>query len=331
MRHRRTHLLGRWAALVALLALTGCARAEAVVPGVPEPSPGSLVISAGNATGVYYAWSVELARQLRTSDPRLDVTVLASDGSLANLARLRLGQADLALSTVDATEPTPGDGVGPTPVDSLGADRAVPLRALGRIYDDYVQVVVRADSRLHSVADLAGLRVAVNTPSSGTALVAGRVLDAAGITVRERGLGVADGTRALEEGRVDAVFWSGGIPTPSIAAAAERTPLRLLPLGELAGRLRADYGGVYRPATIPRGRYRGSDEVATVASPNLLVARADADPGMVRAVLTTVFGRRDAIADAVPAANGTDVRTAIWTGSLPLHPAAIDFYRRTKP
>jgi hypothetical protein len=52
---------------------------------------------------------------------------------------------------------------------------------------------------------------------------------------------------------------------------------------------------------------------------------------MVTAVLSTIFDRRDAIGTEVPAANATDRRTAIWTGGLRLHPAALEYYRRAKP
>ena len=69
----------------------------------------------------------------------------------------------------------------------------------------------------------------------------------------------------------------------------------------------------------------------TIASPDLLVARRDAAPAVVRALLEVMFRQRDAIAAAVPAANGLDRRTAISTGSLPLHPAAAAYYRGTKP
>jgi TRAP transporter TAXI family solute receptor len=328
---RRTGAIAGWLAL-AVSACLGCGAAAEITPGISEPFHGSMVISAGNTTGVYYAWSEQLAKQLKVTNPRLRVTVKPSDGSVENLDRLRSGAADLGLSTVDATEHPVRDDLSPAAADAEDVDATnVPLRALGRIYDDYVQIVVRADSGLRTVADLAGRRVAVNTPGSGTALVAGRVLKAAGISVTESDLGVADGTAALERKQVDAVFWSGGIPTPSIVAAAGRTKLRLLPLGDLAAAMRATYGSVYRPATIPPGRYPGTDEVATLASANVLVARADADPRMVTAVLSTIFGQRDAIGLAVPAANATDRRTAIWTGGLSLHPAAVAYYRRTKP
>jgi TRAP transporter TAXI family solute receptor len=319
--------------IAVLLACSACSTAAEITPGVREPAQGSVVITAGNTTGVYYAWSEQLARQLKITNPRLRVTVHRSDGSVQNLDRLRDHTADLALTTVDATEQALRDDLSPAATDAEDAGRAgsAPLRALGRIYDDYVQIVVRADSPLHQVADLDGQRVAVNTPGSGTALVAGRVLAAAKVTVVESDLGVADGMAALEQHEVDAVVWSGGIPTPSISATAARTKLRLLPLGGLAGTLRRTYGSVYRPATIPPGRYPGTEEVATLASANLLVARADADPGMVTTVLTTIFERRDAIGTEVPAANATDRRTAIWTGGLALHPAAVEYYRRTKP
>ena len=325
-----------WLSLVVLTACLGCSTAAEITPGVPEPVRGSVVITSGNTTGVYYAWSQELSQQLKITNPRLRVIVNRSEGSVSNLRRLREGTADLALTTMDATERRP-DEIGPTvggAVDGTVAGLAppsVPLRALGRIYDDYVQVVVRADSPLHSIANLAGRRVAIGEPGSGVTIIARRVLEAAKITVTESELGVADGMAALEQKKVDAVFWSGGIPTPSITAIARRTKLRLLPLGELAGTLRSTYGSVYRPATIPPGRYPGTEDVATVASANLLVARADADPAMVTAVLSTIFDRRDAIGAAVPAANATDRRTAIWTGGLSLHPAAVRYYQRTKP
>ena len=333
MRRRWTGATAGWLVLAALLVCSACSTAAEITPGVQEPVRGSMVITAGNTTGVYYAWSEQLARQLKITNPRLRVAVHRSDGSVQNLDRLRDRTADLGLTTVDATERTFQNGISPNTADAEDAVRAssTPLRALGRIYDDYVQIVVRAESTLHTVADLQGRRVAVNTPGSGTALVAGRLLEAAKITVVASDLGVADGMAALEDQKVDAVVWSGGIPTPSIAAAAGRTKLRLLPLGDLAGTLRRTYGSVYRPATIPPGRYPGTEEVATLASANLLVARADADPAMVTAVLSTIFDRRDAIGIEVPAANATDRRTAIWTGNLPLHPAAINYYRRTKP
>jgi uncharacterized protein len=311
--------------LTVLVSVTGCS-----VPGRddgPAPAHGVVLISTGTTGGVYHAWGMSLADQLRATAPGLRVRVETSVGSVSNLRRVALGVADLGLTTMDATEDPP-DGCR---VRTAGnpADHAM-LRALARVYDDYVQVVVRDGSRFRTLGDLAGRPVAVGSTGSGTALVACRLLGAAGVRVDERPINVAPGLDALLAGKVDAVIWSGGLPTRAIQDTATRAPLRLLPLGGLADTLRTRYGAVYRPATVPSGYYGSREQVTTLASPNLLVARADADAATVEAVLEAMFRRRDEIAAAVPAAGTTDRRTAVFTGSLPLHPAAVDYYRRQK-
>jgi TRAP transporter TAXI family solute receptor len=320
-------------AIRSLVALAGVASALAACsggPATPAPAQGQLVISTSSRAGVYYAYGRSLAAQLKVTEPDLDVTVETSSGSVSNLRRLTLGIADLGLATVDTTEQRADECLTANALDAAD-ERRVPLAALGRIYDDYLQIVVPADSPVDSVPDLAGRPVAVGGTGSGTALVACRVLSAARVRVDEKAVDVEPGMQALAQGAVDAVFWSGALPTRPIADTAARLRIRLVPLGALADTMRTRYGAAYRPATIPPGPYGGPDQVATLASANLLIARADADPSMVNSVLTTIFARRDQIAAAVPATIATDRRTAILTGGLPLHPAAVEFYRRTKP
>jgi len=323
MRGFRRAILLIVGAVLALLcsAATAPAAGSATAAAVPD----RIVITAGTTGGVYYAWATALAAQLEQTHPNLSVQVLASSGSLQNLTRLADGTADLAVSANDAAESAMPDAA-----DQDGADSPVALRALARIYDDYYHVIVRADSTTTSLGQLSGRKVAIGDPGSGTALIAHRLLGLAGISVQERELGVVDGLAALQEGTVDAVLWSGGVPTSAVEEAAERTPLRLLGLGDLATGMRSTYGAVYRPAAIPPGRYGGSEQVDTIALANLLVARADTDDDLVTAVLETIFQRRAQIVQAAPAANQIDQRSAILTGELALHPAAVAYYRREK-
>ena len=64
--------------------------------------------------------------------------------------------------------------------------------------------------------------------------------------------------------------------------------------------------------------------------PNLIVARTGADAALIRLVVATLFERRGAIARAVPAAAALDRRAAIETAPVPLHPAALRWFRDTK-
>lgn len=323
---RRTRAL----VLAMLLVLPLACSAGSGSSGVPaaelsdEPVPGRVVITAGTTAGVYYAWATALARELEKAHPSLTVQVLPSTGSIENLARLSNGTADLAVSANDAAETRNGRGA----ADAENPD--VALRAIARIYDDYYHVIVPEGSSARSLGDLAGKRVAIGDPGSGTALIARRLLGLAEVSVKEKELGIVDGLDALEAGKVDAVFWSGGVPTAAVENARQRMPLRLVGLADLPRRMRATYGAVYRPAAIPPGRYGIPEQIDTLALANLLVARKDADDDLVTAVISTIFEQRAAIAAAAPASNQTDRRSAILTGGLELHPAAAAYYRGEK-
>jgi TRAP transporter TAXI family solute receptor len=320
--------------VAAVVALVGAAGFWAAV-GPPETGGprGTVVITAGSQRGVYYSWATALAAETERAYPGLTVTVVGSSGSLDNIERVAGGVADVGLSTEDVTEdedaqtglPMAPGSTTPEPVDRTK------LVSLARVYDDYVHVVVRADSPIRTLADLQGRVVATGRRGSGVAVVTQRVLAEAGVRARTQEDVLVGTTEALAAGQVDALFWSGGLPTDAITDLARRTELRLLPLDGISERMRERYGVAYRPAQIPAGSYGLDAPVATIASPNLLIAHRDVDPEIVTALLDTMFRRRDAIAAAVPAANALDRRTAISSGSLPLHPAAATYYRTSKP
>jgi uncharacterized protein len=138
------------------------------------------------------------------------------------------------------------------------------------------------------------------------------------------GLGLDESAAALRTGRIAAFFWSGGLPTPGVDELARQLPLRLVDLPGLED-------PVYRAAAIPSGTYGLARQVSTLAVPNLLVARSTADPALVRLVTATLFERRGAIARRVVAAAALDRRAAIETAPVPLHPAALGWFRATKP
>lgn len=309
-------------ALVAVAAgvvlLSGCSAADR------NDSPsGTVTVSTGSPRGVYYAWAEALARQVHRRYPRMVMQVQPSSGSVQNLRRLAAGQVTLAVTTEDAAAQALAG--------SAPFGHPVQIRALTRIHDDYVHLVTAAGSPVRELADLRGRRVAVGSAGSGTALVASRLLSGAGLRVHSVPLDVVAAATALREGRVDAMFWSGGLPTAAMSDLARAMPIRLVPLGGSVAALRARFGPAYRAATVPAGTYGLRDPVPTLASANLLVSRQDADPGAVRAVLAAMFSGRDSIAASVPAANAVEARSAISTGPVPLHPAAAAYYRRGKP
>jgi uncharacterized protein len=310
------------ASVLAMGLLSGCSVMGGA--GAPEPA-GTLVLASGSTQGVYYAYAQALAGQLTARDRRLHVQVVSTPGSVENVTRVAAGRNTCAL-TADDTAAVAVSGT--TPFSA-----PLPIAAVARVYDDYTQLVVRRSEPVRDLSGLRGRTVSLGARGSGTALLADRVLTAAGMSrtdIHPVELGLDDSISALESGRIDAFFWSGGVPTAGVERLASRVALRLVPLADSPRALRVHYGLVYRPAAISVRPYGLATPVQTVAIPNLVVCRRDTDDAVVRLLVSTIFAAQRAITRQVPAAGGLDRRAAIETAPVPLHPAALRWFRDTK-
>lgn len=279
---------------------------------------GPITVAAGEPGGFYVEFGGLLVRQL--GERGMPATMAETGGTVDNIAMVADGRAALALALADVAV-SALDGVAPYTVP-------VPLRALGRVYENYMQFVVRAEDRIGDVADLVAKRVSLGATGSGAAVFGERLLAAAGITATITHRPLRDALDALEAGSSDAVLWSGGVPTPALAALAARRPIRLLPLTEHLPALQDRYGSAYGPVTVPAGAYGASPEVATVGVANLIVASPTLPADLAGSVVRTLV---DAAPALVPTtALGTqylDQRSLIGTGDVPLHPGAAAAYR----
>lgn len=322
---RRTALkAGVAAGLTGLLlpALSGC---------TPEGRPDTVTVAGGEPGGFYLEFAGLLAESLQRHGAAGQATALTTGGSLENLDLLLSGRATLAVALSDSAAQRA----------AAGEAAAVGISAVGKVYENYVHCVVRRDSSIRDVAGLAGRTVAVGEPGSGTSLTTPRLLEAAGLsstavgagpahagTVSVLNLGLNDGLAALRNGSVDALFWSGGVPTAAIAAAHADAGLGLLDLSPLLPALRAKHGLFYDRVLIPEGAYPGIPAVWTVGVANLLLCRSDADAQTVKKTVEILV---DHAQELVPRSSlGVQFLSPdslINTPGLPLHPAAAAAYR----
>lgn len=298
---------------------------------VGESSPqGRMTFSTGVKGAVYETYGKLLRNAAAEDMPDLDIDLLNSQGSQQNVERVATGKADFTIAAADAVEKYRLE-------DRPGADR---LQGCARLYDDYVQLVVRRSSAITEAGDLRGKRVAVGQPRSGVRLIADRVLKAAGLRldkdVKALPAGIDTAPELLRNGEIDAFFWSGGLPTTSVRELSEGLAIRLVPLGDLVNALHK-LGGAsryYRAATMPADAYpqaQQSASVPTLAVANLLVTTDRADPELTEGLTRTVIDSRDHIGARVHAAQLVDLRTALYTDPLTLHEGARRYYRSVKP
>ncbi|KIZ14700.1 TAXI family TRAP transporter solute-binding subunit [Streptomyces natalensis] len=296
-----------------------------------ERAPGGRVtLATGVPTGVYARYGELLKQELARDMPDVDLRLTRSEGSIDNLRQLVSGHAEFTIATADAVSTYRAR-------HEPGADR---LRACARLYDDYMQLVVPKGSAVHSAKQLRRLRVGVGSDGSGVQLITRRLLKAAGLDfdkdIEPVRVGIDRMPTLLRQGKLDAFFWSGGLPTTAVQRLAQQYPVRLVQLGDLSTALHAqgEPTRYYRAAAMPADAYpkvQNGQAVKTIAVANLLVTTDREDAALTFGMTRTVIDSRDWIGRQVHAAQHVDLRTAVFTDPLPLHRGARRYYVSVKP
>lgn len=261
-------------------------------------------IAAGPEHGQYVRFALALSDKKGTR-----TLALLTRGGEENLRLLRDGKVSLALSQADAALAA-YEGKG----NFAGDGPHAALRAIGSLYPEPVHVIVRGDSSLRAVSDLAGRKVAVGPEGSASRTTALRVLEAHGLgaknAVQLLDIPFNEALVALRDKSVDAIIQVIGAPADSVRDALAAVPLRLVPLSERAVKAMADSKSGYFPYTLPRGAYSvQKEDIRTVATAALLLAGSDLSESEVAAITRYVFGEaRDYAARG--SAQGTQVSPA---------------------
>lgn len=290
--------------------------------------PRFLSIATGGTGGVYYPYGGGLAKVISETVPGVEATAEVTAASVDNLKFIRERKADLAFTLAD----TLADAVA-----GRGAFEGapVPARALAVLYSNYTHLVTRQESGIRSVGDLRGRVVSTGSPGSGTEVISLRVLEAAGLDpdrdVTRHRLGASESAGALKDGKVDAFFWSGGVPSPAVQDLSYTTGLhlRLVPNDEVLPALQRRFGeDLYFPLTVPASKYPGVDEdVHVVGVSNVLVVHEAMSEDLAHAVTRALFEKQDELAAIHPEAAKLAIDTAVTGSPALFHPGAIRFYR----
>jgi TRAP transporter TAXI family solute receptor len=268
------------------------------------------VLATGPEGAVFREVGGALAAALAEQLPGTKVTAIPTAASVENLQLLRSGEAQLALSSLD-------------PIDDPQS-----VRAVGRLYDSFMQIVVPEASPIRTFGDLAGKKISLGPNGSGTEFTARRMLSAFGVSAVDQRMTHSEASHRVADGSLDAMLALTGIPTPAISDLKGR--IRLIDIAAEAGKLADAYKGPYIPATIPSTTYEGVAANHTFAVPNLLLARESLSADVVEVVTRTVFTETARIVEGHPEASRINVRTGIATGLVPLHDGAMRWFRSAK-
>ncbi|WP_338668497.1 TAXI family TRAP transporter solute-binding subunit [Pseudodesulfovibrio methanolicus] len=313
---------------LALVAAMGCSSGT---PGEahsdnPRAKPRTLTFNGGPRGGTFNHFANKMAAVISEDVPNLDVRARQSGGSVSNLLALCAGKADMAI--VNAGDAFLGRTGKLRCLDKKYAD----IQAMAFLYWAPAQLVIRADSKIHTVLDLRGKVIAVGNPGSGAALSAERFFRHLKLWTRFEHLpeGYAEAAADFAAGKVDGFWTLAGAPTTAVIEAAAAVPVRLMDLHE-AATISGFYQlyPFYSRATIPAGTYPGQTEpVDTFQDAALWCVRPGLDNKTVYDSLQAVFSakRLKEMRRIHGAAGSMGPETGIDNLSIPLHPGAVHFW-----
>ena len=220
---------------------------------------------------MFYPYGGGIAKVITEGLPNVEATAEVTAASIDNLKFLKQGTSDLAFTMSDAAQ----DAV--LARDDFKDFGAIPLRTLAVLYSSYTHLVTLADSGITDVAQLKGRTISMGAAGSGTATLGYRILEASGVganDIRSQSLGVAQSVDALKDGKIDAFFWNGGLPTASVLDLVNtpRIRARFIATDSLLPQLEKTYGpSLYYKAIIPKGMYQQDTDIPVVGVAVLLV------------------------------------------------------------
>jgi uncharacterized protein len=290
-----------------------------------EASSGRITIATGNTGGVYYTLGGGLA-QLISDNTELKASAAETGASVQNIQQLTAGDYDIAFALAD----TAADAVhGKAAFEGKPQD----IAALARIYPNYTQVVVRADSGIDSVADMRGKRISTGSPKSGTEVIANRLLTAAGLAesdVSAQRLALRPTVDQMKAGQIDGLFWSGGLPTPELTdlTTSLGDDVRFIDVTDLLGDLKK-INEVYEKGSLPADTYGLPEDVPAIVVPNLLLVTEDFPAANACAITKLIFDKKADLVQVHKAASAIDRETAVDTDPVKLHPGAAQALNAT--
>lgn len=286
-------------------------------------STAKMTMGTGGTAGTYYGYGGVLGQYIKNK-AGIDVTVVSTDGSKANIQGIDAGdyqlgtvQSDVMAYAWDGTRSFETEG------------SITSFRVVAGLYAEAVQLVTM-NPEIKSVADLAGKSVSIGAPGSGVYFNAMDVLNAAGLTeedINAQYQSFADSADALKDGKIDAAFIVAGPPTPAITELCTTNDAYLVPIdGDVAANLMTSCP-YYTVHTIPAGTYAGQEEdVQTVTVKATLIVSESASEEMVYNLTAAIFDNVDAIAAENAKGSELSVENATSGMTAPFHAGAAKYF-----
>jgi uncharacterized protein len=292
----------------------------------------SFSIVTGGTGGVWYPLGGAIGGLIGKNVPNTDATAEVTTAAIDNLKLLCAGKAGMAFA-YDYHAVWANQGK----IDALSKKQ--PLRIALGFYEQPLHIATKDGTGIKSVLDLKGKRISTGAPNSGTEEQADYVLKALGIDwnkdFKREKLGAGESVAALKDGKIDALFWSGAVPTASIIDLATTPGLKMVMLpvdGEIAEKIMKGNPGVFHKTLFAKGSYSGIvSDVPAIAITAVLNVMESFPKEKVYQIVSAIFANTKELSSVWKGALQLTPQTAVSQITPDaiqyLHPGAVKFFK----
>jgi len=291
-----------------------------------------VTIGTGGITGVYYPTGGAICRIVNKKRDEYGIrcTVESTGGSVFNINAVLAGDLEFGIAQSDRQYQAIN---GLAEWKDKGPQKD--LRAIFSIHPESITLVAAEDAGIKSIKDLKGKRVNIGNPGSGQRQNSIDALEAFGISwekdLQAEQVKAAEAPGLLQDGRIDAFFYTVGHPSGAIKeATAGRRKVRIVPIEgpELDGLLKKY--PYYARAVVPIKFYPGAtnkEDVPTFGVKATFVTSAKVPENVVYAIVKEVFDNLEEFKKLHPAYSVLTKENMLEGLSAPFHPGALKYYK----
>ena len=290
-----------------------------------------VTIGTGGVTGVYYPTGGAISRMVNAKfdEYGIKATVESTAASVYNINAVLSGDLDFGITQSDRQYQAINglaewEESGPQP----------DLRAVFSIHPESITLIASTESGINSVADLKGKRVNIGNPGSGNLQNSKDVLEAAGMSesdIQAEGVKAVEAAGLLNDGRIDAFFYTVGHPNGSIKeATAGRVKVKIIPIDGAVSAAMVEKYPYYAESVIPVKEYpmaANTEDINTVGVKATLVTSAKVPENVVYAITKEVFDNFEDFKKLHPAYQVLTKENMLKGLSAPIHKGALKYYK----
>ena len=229
-----------------------------------------LTIATGGASGPYNIIGTSLS-EVYVKTFGVNSKTQTTGASVENVNLLTQGKVDMVLALSDVvTDAVEGKNNFEQPITNI--------QQIAVLYPNVVQIVTSKKSGIKNIEDLRGKRIAVGDQGSGTEVNARTLLEGFGITyddVTVDYLGFAEAADGMKAGKIEAAFFSSGLPNSSLMELEQGLDLQIVTINQDKLKEIIATKPYFKTFEIPAGTYGNETAVPTAAIMNALLVSSD--------------------------------------------------------